>query len=224
MLHIKCAHCGATLKGKDVIVATIPNFDGGVTYKDYAVTCPKCCGAIVWDRYVQKAAENKAKAVARLLKKLKKNMRQVSDEERYDEIMLRVAATAKKKAEENKENPKVRLKDLEAAVDDLPQETKDIMLAYEDKMDMAMLKIESGKHDEYVENSSILLLTQAIITLAIEDKDEDFFKSQYGEYIVDTYNNALTLHKHHDYNITACLLLEKMRQGKIKVRGESNDE
>lgn len=66
MLHIKCSHCGETLKGIDVKVSTFLAHADGVQYRDYAVTCAKCGGSIEWDRYTQKAQENKLKALSKI--------------------------------------------------------------------------------------------------------------------------------------------------------------
>lgn len=65
MLHIHCAHCGTTLKGKDVEVRPFSVQKDGVKYKDYAVICKKCGGTVDWDRYAEKARENREKALAK---------------------------------------------------------------------------------------------------------------------------------------------------------------
>ena len=85
---------------------------------------------------------------------------------------------------------------------------------------MAMLKAGTKKSTKHIKHNAMLLLTQAIIESAIEEKDEEFFQSEYGVFVVDTYNTALTIQKCHDYGITADFLLEKMRKNAIKVNEE----
>jgi hypothetical protein len=221
MLKIKCDHCGQTLMGKDIKVVPFHEYLDGAKYQDYAVNCTKCGGSIVWDRYVQKAKENKAKALVKLARKKKKTVKQISEEEQYNIIMRKAGERAKEIAKAH--SKPVKLKHLCKAIDELPQDEKSIVLAHEDKLDLELLHQGTNKPTKHIKPNSILLMTQAIIECAIADKDEDFFKSQYGAQIVDTYNNALTIHTSHDYGITADLLLEKMRKGEL-VKGENNDE
>jgi hypothetical protein len=219
MLQIKCDHCGQTLKGKDVEVTTFDAYVGKAKYKDYDVTCTKCGGSIMWDRYTQKAAENKAKALAKLARKKKTTVKQITEAEKYSIIMSK----AGKRAQDFVLVGPVKLQHLNRAIEELPQDERNFVLSYEDKHDMTMLKAGTKKSTKHIRSNAILLLTQAIIESGIEENDVDFFKSEYGAFVVDTYNAALTNHKHHDYGITAALLLEKMRKGKIHVKGEDDD-
>ena len=223
MLHIQCDHCGQMLKGKDVKVTTFDAYVGKAKYKDYAVVCTKCDGIIVWDRYVQKAAENKAKAMGKLSKKTGKPVKQITEEDKYNAIMRKVGKRAKEVAVLYKGNPVVKHKDLCQAIDELSPKEKAIVLAYEDKLDMALFKIATKKPTKHIRANSILLLTQAIIECAIADNDEEFFKSEYGATMCETYNLALTIHTSHDYGITADLLLEKMRKNAIRIKGEQEN-
>ena len=129
--------------------------------------------------------------------------------------MRKVGKRAKEIAVSYKENPVVTLQDFSKAIDELPQEERDIVLAHEDKENMELLRIGTKKPTKHIKPASIVLLTQAIIESARDDKDEDFLKYGYGEYVVDAYNTALTNHKHHDYGITAALLLKKIRNGEL---------
>lgn len=221
MLQIKCDHCGQTLKGKEVKVTTFDAYVENVKYKDYAVTCSKCGGSVVYEYYAKKAAENKAKAVSKAACKTGKSIKQITKEEKYSLIMRKASKRAKEIAKSN-DRP-LRVQHLSKAIDELPKDEKDIVLAQEDKQDMALLKAGTKKPTKHVKPNSILLLTQAIIELAIAEKDEDFFQSEYGNYIVDAYNTALTNHKCHDYGITAALLLEKMHKGEL-IKGEDDDD
>lgn len=220
MLQIKCDHCGQILKGKDVVVTKFMAQSGGVEYKDYACSCPKCGGSIEWDRYTQKGEENKAKALVKLSLKTGKSVKRLTEEEKYNVFMRQAYAIAKQNAAKDKEIPIVKARDMLRAIKQMPDDTKQSMLEYEDKLDMALLKSGSKKPTEHVKPNAILLLTQAIIARAIVDKDEDFFRSEYGAQVCDTYNLALTAHTGHDNGITAAILLKKMQQGEIKVRGE----
>lgn len=213
MLHIKCEKCGKTLKGKEVTATPFYAYINGVKYQDYAVACIHCGGLVAHERFIAKAAENKKKAMAKLQRKTGKSIKQITEAQQYSTIMRKVYNRAKEIAASN---PFVRLKDIDEAVNELPQDERNIVLAYEDKQDMALLKSGYSKPTKHIDQKSILLLTQAIIESAIVDKDEDFFKTEYGEQIVDTYNTTLSMHTHHDYEITAALLLEKMRKGGIK--------
>ena len=223
MLHIQCDHCGQTLMGKDIKVVPFHEYLDGAKYQDYAVNCTKCGGSIVWDRYVQKAKENKAKAMAKLARKTKKTVKQITEEEKYNIIMRKAGKRAKEIAAQHKSNPVVTIVDLNKAIDELPQGDKDIMLAYEDKIDMGLLKSGTHKPIKHIKSNAVLLLTQGIIESAIAEKDEDFFKSEYGAQVIETYNTVLTIHTSHDYGITADLLLEKMRKGEL-VKGENDDD
>ena len=224
MLQIKCDQCGQTLKGKDVKVTTVYAYVRGVKYQDYDVTCPKCGGVVVHDRYAKKAAENMMKALAKVARKTNKSVKQITEAEKYDVIMLKVRKRAKELALCHKSNTAVTLLDLNKAIDELPQEEKNIVLAYEDKQDVALLQALTHKPIKHIKHNAILLLTQGIIESAIAENDEDFFKSEYGVQIVDTYNTTLTIHASHDYGITADLLLEKMRKNAIEIKGENEDE
>ena len=224
MLHIQCAQCGATLMGKDVNMTIEDAYIDGIKYKNYAASCNKCGGAVVHERLAQMTAKSKAKAMAKLAKRKKKTVKQISEEEQYTTIMCKAGKRARELAELHPVNPAVRVKDFYAAVDELPKEEKQIVLTYEDKMDMQMLKNGASKPASHIKPNAILLLTQGIIESAIAEKDEDFFQSQYGAQIVDTYNTALTAHTSNDYGITARFLLEKMRKRQIKVKGEQDDE
>lgn len=222
MLHIQCAQCGAMLKGKEVIITPFSNYINGAKYADYAVTCSKCGGAVVHERYAQMAAKNKAKAMAKIARKTGKTIKKINEEQQYNAIMRKAGKRAKEIAKAHS-NP-TKLKHLNQAIEELPQEEKGLVLAYEDKLNMELLDAGTNKPTKHIKSNAILLLTQSVIECAIADKDEDFFKSEYGAYIVDTYNTVLSMHKHHDYGITAELLLEKMRKGAIRVKGDDNDE
>ena len=224
MLNIQCAQCGETLKGKEVKVTPFNNYIEGVKYKDYAVTCPKCGGLVTHERYAKMSAEGKAKAMIRLAKKKKKTVKEISEEERYCTIMRKVGKFAKANALTHKDNPVVKQKDLNKAIEELPKDEKKAMLAYEDKMDMELLKNGVDKPQKNMSPNSMLLLSQAIIESAIKENDEDFFEFEYGAQIVEIYNTMLTARKCHDYGITADLLLEKMRKNAIKVKGEQEDD
>lgn len=221
MLQIKCDHCGQTLKGKEVKVEPFYDYIEGIKYQDYAVTCTKCGRVIVWDRYTQKATENKEKAIAKLARKTKKTVNQITEAEKYNAIMRKVGKRAKEMASCRVDTRPLQI-DINAAVNELPQDERIIVFAYEEKQDMALLQAPNHKNEK-AKSNSILLLTQAVIESAIAENDEDFFKSEYGVQIVDTYNTVLTMHKHHDYGITAALLLEKMRKNEL-VKGECDDE
>lgn len=220
MLHIKCDHCGQDLKGREVIVTPFYAYIEGSRYQDYAVTCSKCGGIIVWDRYAQKAAENKAKAVRKAAGKKGKTVKQITEAEQYNAIALKAYKRAEELALLHKHSHVVTMLDFNQAIEELPQSDKAIMLDYEDKQDMLMLKMRNHKPTKHIKSNSILLLTQAIIESAIEEQDEDFFKAEYGAFVGDTYNTTLTVHKCHDYGITAELLLEKMRKKSIQIQGE----
>ena len=219
MLHIQCNHCGQTLKGKEVAVTPFYEYFNGIKYQNYAVVCSKCDGVIVWDRYAEKAAANKAKAMAKAVKKTQKSVKQITEEEQYAIIMRKVGKRAKDIATARNVSPP-KVEDFYKAVDELPKNEKAFVLAYEEKQDMELLKVVNNKPTKHIAPNSILLLTQAIIESAIADKDEDFFQSKYGEQVVDTYNTMLTVRKGHDYGITADLLLEKMLKKSIQVQGE----
>lgn len=224
MLKIQCAKCGATLKGLDVIITPIKTYIDNVKYQDFNVVCSKCGGVVVHERYAKMAAENKAKAIAKLACKKGKTIKQITEEEKYNIIMRKASKHAKKIAASYKENPVVTRKDLRKAITELPQDEMDIVLAYEDKLDLEMLKKGTDKPTAHIKPNSILLLTQAIIESAIAEKDEEFFQSKYGEQVVDTYNTALTIHTNNDYGITADFLLEKMRKNAIRVKGEHDND
>lgn len=224
MLKIKCDHCGATLKGQDVYVIPFNAYIDGVKYKDYTAHCIKCDGVVIYDRYVQKAEENKAKAIEKVARKKGKTVSQVSEEEQYLSVMRKVGKRAREIAAARTTSPAVRITDVSKAVHELPQDEKDFMLAYEEKQDMALLDQKYDKPTDHIKVNSILLWTQAIIESAIADNDEDFFKSKYGAHIVETYNAALAVHKCHDYGITAALLLDKMRKGKFAENQEEDEE
>ena len=151
-----------------------------------------------------------------------KTVSQVSEEEQYLAIMLKVGKRARKIAKSRITSPAVQVQDFDRAVAALSQEEKDFMLAYEEKQDMALLAQKYEKPTDHIKVHSILLWTQAIIESAIADNDEDFFKSKYGEQVVETYNTALAVHKCHDYGITAAMLLDKMRKGKLAL--EENED
>ena len=223
MFKSPCAHCSSMLKGKEINVTTFDAYISGVKYKDYAVTCSKCGGTIVWDRYAQKSAENKAKAAKKAATKKGKSVKQITEEERYMIIMRKVGKRAKEIADARNVSP-AKVQDLNAAVNELPDNEKSFVLAYEEKQDMAILKNGHYKTHDKATPQCILLMTQAIIASAIEEKDEDFFEHEYGKHVVDTYNAALTVHKGTDYGITAELLLEKMRKGKLAVNQEEESE
>jgi hypothetical protein len=223
MLNIQCAKCGAKLKGQETIVTPFFVYLDGIKYQDFKVACNKCGGLVNYERFAKKAAENKAKAMAKLARKQKKTIKQISEEEQYNIIMRKAGKRAKEIATARGVSP-VRLQDFNAAIDELPQEEKDMVLAYEDKVNMALFKSGTNKPTKHIKPNSILLLTQGIIEHAIAEKDEDFFKSEYGAQIVDTYNTTLTMHTSYDYGITADLLLDKMRKDAIKVKGEDDDE
>lgn len=217
MLKIKCSQCNAILKGVDIVVTTFDHYEHNIKYKDYAVTCPHCGGSIVWDRYVQKAEENKAKAVAKMAKKKGKSVEQIASPNQYEVIMRGVFNRAKELGTSYKKNNIVGKRDFYKAFNELPQDQRDVVLEYEDQEHMKLLNKKPDKPSEQISEHSMLLLTQSIINLAILDKDEEFFKSNYGKQIVAMYNAALTIYKKHDFNITAELLLEKMQKGKIKL-------
>lgn len=224
MLQIKCDHCGQLLKGKDVKIDAFYDYLNGVKYKKYTTACKKCGGFVYWERYAQKNEENAATALEKFADKKGETIKQIAQSKQYNEIMKKVGERAREIAATCPSNPAVKVQDIYAAVDELPQSEKDIILAHEDKQDMALLHDGNKRSADHIKPNSILLLTQAIIELAIAENDEDFFKSEYGEQIVDTYNTALTIHKSHDYGITAELLLEKMRKNAIKVKGENDDD
>lgn len=69
MLNLHCTHCGATLKVTEVKVTSFYTIKDTLKYKDYAVECSKCGGSVVWNKYAEKAEENKQKALARRIKK-----------------------------------------------------------------------------------------------------------------------------------------------------------
>lgn len=207
MLKIKCHDCGAKLKGIDIIVKPFFNYVQNVKYKDYTTTCSKCGGVIVWDRYAKKAEENKAKA-------LRKKGISMSSPSQYDTIMVKVKKRAKEITQDNGLD-KVRLVDLNQAINELPPQEREIVLAYEDKGNVEILNSKCYKSTEQIDISAVLLLNQAIIVDALIDKDIDFFKSNYGGAIVSAYDSALTLYKGCDYNITSELLLEKIENGQV---------
>lgn len=215
MLHIKCDHCGADLKGSEVIITSFDAYFENIKYKDYTATCSKCGGIVVYDKCTQMRDKNKAKAMAKLSKKTGRSVAQISEAEQYNTIMHKVG----KKVPKHLETPTAKMMCFNKLVADLPPDEKKIVLEYEDKQDVALLHKKNNKPTN-IEPKSILLLTQSIIELAIADKDEDFFQSKYGEHIVDAYNTALTLYTKHDYEITAELLLEKMRKGVIVLNAE----
>jgi transcriptional regulator with GAF, ATPase, and Fis domain len=216
MAKIKCDHCGTELKYKDIVVVSFYKHEDDIKYKDYTATCSKCGGVISWDRYVQKAAENKAKALEKFARKKGKSAAQITEAKQYDAIMQRISSNIV----HNPDNFTATIKQFNKAINELPDEEKRIVLAYEDKKDMEIIKGTYYKSTKNVTSNSVLLLTQAIIESAIIDKDECFFASNYGKNIVDMYNAALTLHIGHDYEITADLLLEKMQKGTITFYSE----
>ena len=223
MLKIQCNQCGSILKGKEVNITTFDNYVNGVKYKDYAVTCSKCGSAVRHERIAKQAEKNKAKAMAKVARKTGQSVKQLTEEEEYNAAMYKALEIAKNEAKKKKK-PVVKIKHLNRAIDKLPKKDRDIVLAHEDKMNMEMLKSNGKKDTDHIKSNSILLLTQAIIEQAIADNDEDFFMSEYGSQIVDTYNTMLTEHKKCDYNITADLLLEKMRKKTIHIKGEREDD
>jgi hypothetical protein len=223
MLKIQCTKCNQTLKGKEITITPFHAYINGVKYQDYACTCSKCGGSVVHDRMVRTAEANKAKAMAKLARKAGKSVQKFTEEQQYDAIMRKVGKRAREIAASYKENPITTLQDLSKAIDELPQEERDIVLAHEDKENMELLRVGTKKPTKHIKPASIVLLTQAIIESARDDKDEDFLKYGYGEYVVDAYNTALTNHKHHDYGITAALLLEKMQNGELAPKGEDED-
>ena len=133
----------------------------------------------------------------------------------YNLIMQKVVLTSRKGNQGG-----TTYKAINKAINRLPTKEKAIVLAKEDERNMASLNKKHKKSTDYLVDSSVLLLTQAIIELAIADRDEDFFMSNYGKAIVDGYNTALTIYTKHNYNITAELLLEKMRKGEIVIESE----
>ena len=217
MLHIKCNNCGATLKGGEITITTSNAYFEKIKYKHYATTCSKCGGVVLWDKYAKKNAENKAKAINKFARKKGLGAAQISDTEQYTTIMRKIG---RRVSMIDTENTLIKLKEFNKLVDQLPPDKKSLVLEYEDKQDMALLQKEYSKPTKHIDTNSVLLLTQGIIELAIADNDEDFFKSQYGKHIVDMYNTALTLYKGHDFEITAELLLEKMRKGTIQFDTE----
>ena len=142
----------------------------------------------------------------------------------YAAIMHNAGKHAKILAKRHKSMPAVQIIDWYDAINALPLDSREILLAYEDKQDMKLLQLGTNKPTKHISSNSILLLTQAIIESAISENDEDFFKTEYGAFVVDGYDLALTDRKHYDYNITAELLLEKMRKGKIRVSYERVEE
>ena len=106
------------------------------------------------------------------------------------------------------------------AIKQMPDDAKKAMLKHEDKLDMALLKTPSKRQTDHIQPNAILLWTQAWIERAIAEKDEDFFMSEFGAQVCDTYNLALKAHTKQDHHITAALLLEKMRKNEIKVKGD----
>ena len=142
-------------------------------------------------------------------------MKKKTKETAYDAIMRKVGKTIAPSDSSLK-----RLYDFNKAINKLPEDKRQIIIKHEDGQDMALLDKENHKPKKCVADNSILLLTQGIIELAIADKDETFFMSEYGKTIVDTYNFMLTSHTKHNYNITAELLLEKMRKGTIQIDTE----
>lgn len=224
MLKIQCAQCGQTLKAKEINVSTFDAYVGNVKYKDYATTCMKCGGFVIYERIQKLAEKNKAKAMGKAVRATGKSSKQLTEEQQYNTIMRKVSRRAREIASTYKENVTVHSRDLYKAIDELPKDEKAIMLAYEDKMDMRLLKAGTHKPTKHITPNAILLLTQAIIEDAIINKDEDFFQFEYGAQVVDTYNTALTIHTHTDYEVTAELLLEKMRKGKIRISYERVEE
>ena len=223
MLKIQCTHCNQMLMGKEIKVEPFHAYIGAAKYQDYAVTCTKCGGAIVWDRYTEKAAENKAKAIRKAANKKVKPVKKVKKIEPYEVIMRKVGKRAKELAKLHPGAPAVQWGDFYDSINELPPDEKSIVLDYEDKQNMELLKKPNHKTNNKVTPQCMLLLTQAIIERAIADYDEGFFESEYGAYVVDTYNTMLSIHKHHNYGITAELLLEKMRKNAIKMKGEEDD-
>jgi hypothetical protein len=205
MLHIKCDHCGRDLKGQEVIVEPFYNYTNGIKYKDYTTTCSMCGSVISWDRYVQKAEENKTKAIG------KKIVPKISLEEQYNTIMRKVVKKAIIPPSYFPKN-----KDVSRLIAELPEDEKQIVLEYEDNEDMKILNQECHKQFKHININGLLLLYQDVIIDALKDKDEDFFKTKYGDSVVDAYNSALTLYKGHNYNITAALLLEKIQNGEAE--------
>lgn len=224
MLHIQCTKCGAILKGKEVNITIQDAYINGIKYKSYVASCNKCGGVVMHERIAKMTAKSKAKAMVKLARKKQPIVKQVTEEEEYAKIMQRVGKRAKELALSHPSNTAVRVEDLYAAVDELPAAEKGFVLAYEDKQDIALLKAKTKKDVSHIANNSILLLTQGIIESAIAENDEDFFKSEYGEQIVDTYNTTLTIYKGTDYEITAALLLEKMRKKSIATKGEEDND
>ena len=138
--------------------------------------------------------------------------------------MKKVGKRAKDFAMLHTSNKAVNIADINKAVEELPPEEKSFVLAYEDKQDMALLKRPVHQTHPKATPQCMILLTQAIIESARDEEDEDFFKAGFGAFVVDTYNSALTVHKGHDYEITAGLLLEKMQKGLFQPKGEKYDD
>lgn len=222
MLKIQCAHCNQILMGKEIKVKPFYVHINEITYQDYAVTCTKCGGAIVWDRYTEKAAENKAKAIRNAANKQVKPVKKVKKIESYEVIMHKVGKRAKELSLRHPWICGVQLGDFYDAINELPPDEKRMVLKYEDKQDIELLKRPIYKTHAKATPQCILLLTQAIFESARDEFDEDFFKSKFGEFVVDVYNAALIAYKNHDYDITAGLLLDKMRKGEWK-KGEEED-
>ena len=94
MLHIKCNQCGANLKGRDVKVEKFYNQVDGMQYREYAVLCPKCGGRVSWDKYDQRTAHNKEKAILKAKQGIKK-CDKVPKISQYDAIMRKVGSRTK---------------------------------------------------------------------------------------------------------------------------------
>lgn len=223
MLKIQCNQCGKTLMGKDTIATSIDAYIGGVKYQDYAVTCVHCGAAVRHERFAKKAAENKAKAMAKAMRKTGKSANQITEEQQYKTIMLKAYKRAQKMAKQRLSNKHVKWEDIDAAVNELPADEKRIVLAYEDKQNMLILKNGTNKPTAHIGQNAILLLTQALIQSARDDEDEDFLQSEYGAYVADVYNLALTHHTKCDYGITAEVFMEQWRKGEWQKRGEDED-
>lgn len=214
MLKIKCHNCGVDLKAGEVIIEPFYNYINDVKYKDFNTTCSKCGGEIFWERFINKAEENKKKALEKMVCKTGKSIDEIISQNPYDVIMTKVKKRAKELTKA-RGIEQIGLDEIDDAINELPSKEKNIVLAYEDAQNMAILNAKYYKPIEQVSMNAVLLANQAIIISALEDKDKDFFKGKYGGSIVDAYNSALTLHKNHDFNITAKLLLEKIESGQV---------
>ena len=211
MLKIQCHDCGCELKGGEIVITPFYNYINEVKYKDYATTCSKCGGIVIYDRLVKKAEENKQKALEKMVRKKGKSIEQLTEQNSYKAIMREVYGEAQKIGQTYKANNIVSRRDFFKVFKTLPQDKKSVVVEYEDKENMKVFQKKCNKPIDHIPDTSVLLLTQEIVTLALIDKDEDFFKSQYGHAIVNMYNTALSIYEDMDYNITAefCLGLLK---------------